>query len=248
MSDIIAHPVVARDAWLEARRSLLADEKALTRQQDALNESRRRLPWVRMEKDYRFDTAGGPKTLSQLFDGRSQLIIYHFMFAPGWEAGCVGCSFLADHIEGANQHLKQHDVTLIAVSRASLREIEAYRARMGWQFTWVSSNGSDFNRDFGVSFTDEDRARGDARYNFGTIAPDMDELPGISVFYKDEQGAVFHTYSAYARGDERSLGAYMFLDIAPKGRNENGPHHNLMDWVKRHDEYAGAAPAQECCS
>lgn len=241
-------PIVSRDAWLEARRALLEDEKALTRQQDALNASRQRLPWVRIERNYTFDTTGGTKTLAGLFDGRSQLVIYHFMFGLDWDAGCTGCSFLADHIDGANQHLRHHDVTLIAVSLAPLAKLQAYRARMGWRFDWVSSGGSSFNHDFGVSFTDAERASGEKRYNFGTLAPEMDELPGTSVFTKDETGAVFHTYSAYARGDERSLGAYMFLDITPKGRNENGPHRNLMDWVKRHDEYAGASPAGGCCA
>ena len=245
---MVQPPIVSRDTWLEARRALLDQEKALTRQQDALNAARQRLPWVRIERDYAFETAAGTKTLAALFDGRSQLITYHFMFGPDWDAGCTGCSFLADHIDGANQHLRHHDVTLIAVSRAPLAKLLAYRARMGWRFDWVSSAGSSFNHDFGVSFTAAERASGEKRYNFGTIAPGMDELPGISVFAKDAAGAVFHTYSAYARGDERSLGAYMFLDITPNGRNENGPHGNLMDWVKRHDEYPVTQPASGCCA
>ena len=245
---MLQHPIVSRDAWLEARRALLDEEKALTRQQDALNAARQRLPWVRIERDYAFDSTGGTKTLAELFDGRSQLIAYYFMFGPDWDAGCTGCSFLADHIDGANQHLRHHDITLIALSRAPLAKLQAYRARMGWRFDWVSSAGSSFNHDFGVSFTKAERASGEKRYNFGTLAPEMDELPGTSVFAKDATGAVFHTYSTYARGDERSLGAYMFLDITPKGRNENGPHHNLMDWVKRHDEYAVTQPTGGCCA
>lgn len=244
---MLQHPIVSRDTWLKARRALLEEEKALTRQQDALNVSRQRLPWVRIERDYVFHTTVGAKTLAELFDGRSQLITYHFLFGPDWDAGCTGCSFLADHIDGANQHLRHHDVTLIAVSRAPLAKLQAYRARMGWRFDWASSAGSSFNHDYGVSFTEEERASGDKRYNSGTIAPEMDELPGISVFIKDDTGAVFHTYSAYARGDERSLGAYMFLDVTPNGRNENGPHHNLMDWVHRHDEYASATGEAGCC-
>jgi predicted dithiol-disulfide oxidoreductase (DUF899 family) len=179
--------------------------------------------------------------LAELFGGNSQLFVYHFMFGPDWEAGCVGCSFFADHIDGANLHLAQHDVTVVAVSRAPLAKIQAYKQRMGWHFPWVSSFGTDFNYDYHVSFTPEQRASGKLPYNFAMTDSTMDELPGSSVLFKDADGIVYHTYSAYARGDERGLGAYMFLDLTPKGRNENGPNGNLMDWVKRHDEYAAAA-------
>jgi predicted dithiol-disulfide oxidoreductase (DUF899 family) len=240
------HQVVTQGEWLEARRRLLAEEKALTEHRDRVNAARRNLPWVRVEKTYVFDTPRGRRTLAELFDGRSQLIVQHFMFGPDWEAGCTGCSFGADHIDGANQHIRQHDVTFVAVSRAPLDKLMAYKKRMGWQFDWVSSAGSDFNFDFNVSFTEADRAKGRVFYNFGEIDSTMDELPGVSVFYKDEKGEVFHTYSSYARGNEEVIGAYMLLDMTPLGRNETGPNGNLMDWVKRHDEYEGAAPAA-CC-
>ena len=232
-----SHPVVSRDEWTAARLALLTREKQLTQLQDTISAERRELPWVKVDKAYLFDTLDGQKSLAELFAGRSQLLVYHFMFGPDWDAGCVGCSFLADHLDGANLHLAQHDLTVVAVSRAPLGKLQAYRERMGWRFPWVSSAASDFNFDFAVSFRKEDLERGTAAYNFGTIVASMDENPGVSVFFKADDGTVFHTYSAYARGDERSLGAYMFLDFTPKGRNETGPHYNLMDWVKRHDEY-----------
>lgn len=238
--------IVSRDEWLSARKALLEKEKEFTRLQDQLNAERQALPWVRVEKEYVFEAPEGRKTLADLFGGRSQLYVYHFMFGPDWEAGCVGCSFFADHVDGPNQHLAHHDVTFVAISRAPLAKILAYQKRMGWRFDWVSSHGSDFNYDYHVSFTEDDRAKGKVYYNFAMIDSTMDELPGVSVFCKDETGAVFHTYSAYARGDERGLGAYMFLDLTPRGRNENGPHRNLMDWVKRHDEYADAPAVATC--
>jgi len=242
------HPVVSQSEWLEARRKLLAEEKALSAQRDRVNEARRALPWVKIDKAYVFDTPQGKRTLADLFDGRSQLIVQHFMFGPDWEAGCLGCSFGADHIDGANQHLRHHDVTFVAVSRAPLDRLLAYKKRMGWKFDWVSSAGSDFNFDFNVSFTDADRAKGKVFYNFGEIDSTMDELPGVSVFYKDEQGNVFRTYSSYARGSEEVIGAYMLLDLTPLGRNETGPNGNLTDWVKRHDEYDDAATGASCCA
>lgn len=242
------HKIVSQSEWLEARRKLLAEEKALSAQRDRVNEARRALPWVKIDKTYVFDTPQGKRTLADLFDGRSQLIVQHFMFGPDWEAGCLGCSFGADHIDGANQHLKHHDVTFVAVSRAPLAKLLAYKKRMGWKFDWVSSAGSDFNFDFNVSFTDADRARGKVFYNFGEIDSTMDELPGVSVFYKDEQGNVFRTYSSYARGSEEVIGAYMLLDLTPLGRNETGPAGNLTDWVKRHDEYDDAATGTSCCA
>ncbi len=238
--------IATREEWLEARKALLAEEKALTRMQDRIAEQRRALPWVRVDKTYAFDTPQGRCTLAELFDGRSQLVVYHFMFAPDWDAGCLGCSFFADHIDGPNRHLAHHDVTLVCASRAPLDKIEAYKRRMGWRFPWVSSAGSDFNYDFGVSFTEDGIAAGKVTYNFEETDPGgMTDLPGLSVFAKDAEGAVFHTYSAYGRGDERGLGAYMFLDLTPKGRNETGPNFNLTDWVRRHDEYPGAAPRRD---
>jgi len=235
------NPIVPREEWLAARKRLLVKERELTHALDALSAERRELPWVRVEKEYHFDTPEGSRTLADLFDGRSQLIVYHFMFAPGWQAGCVGCSFLGDHVDGANLHLANHDVSWVAVSRAPLSDLEAYRKRMGWRFKWVSSSGSDFNYDYHVSFRKDDVAKGKVYYNYEMIDAQGEDLHGISVFVKDEAGAVFHTYSSYARGDERALGAYAFLDITPKGRNETGPMQNLTDWVRRHDEYNNAA-------
>jgi predicted dithiol-disulfide oxidoreductase (DUF899 family) len=240
------HQIVSLENWIGARKELLLREKELTRMQDEVNELRRALPWVKVEKNYLFDTADGKRSLAQLFDGRSQLIVYHFMFAPGWAAGCLGCSFFADHVDGANIHIAHHDVSFVAVSRAPLAEIDAYRKRMGWRFKWVSSYGTDFNTDYHVSFTKEDLEKGPTYYNFEVREPQSEgEAPGISVFFKDESGTVFRTYSAYARGDERGLGAYMFLDLTPNGRNETGPNYNLTDWVKRHDEYESGS-ATEC--
>jgi len=233
------HLIVSREEWIAARKALLSQEKEVTAAFDRLNEERRKLPWVRIDKEYVFDAPNGKMTLVDLFEGRSQLFVYHFMFAPGWKAGCVGCSFFGDHIDGANLHLPHHDVTFVAVSRATLPEIEAYKQRMAWRFNWVSSHGSDFNYDFHVSFREDELARGKVFYNYAMVDATIEELPGTSVFLKDESGTVFHTYSTYARGDERGLGAYMMLDLTPKGRNETGPNFNLMDWVKRHDEYGG---------
>jgi predicted dithiol-disulfide oxidoreductase (DUF899 family) len=229
------HQIVSREEWLEARKALLVKEKQATRLRDALNAERLALPWVRVEKAYRFATPAGEKSLAELFAGRSQLIVYHFMFGPEWRAGCPGCSFLADHLDGALPHLEHHDVTLTAVSRAPLDRIEAYRRRMGWRFPWVSSYGSDFNADYGVSFSEGDLAKGSVVYNFTEIASAAanDELPGLSAFVKNEAGDVFHTYSSYARGPEEMIGALMILDRSPKGRNEK----TTMDFVRRHDEY-----------
>lgn len=233
------HPVVSREEWLEARRALLAKEKEFTHLRDKVNAARLALPWERVDKPYSFDTPEGRKTLAELFDGRSQLVVYHFMLGPEWEAGCTGCSFLADHIDGALPHLVNHDVTMIAVSRAPLDRIEAYKRRMGWRFPWVSSHGSDFNFDFHVSFTPEALAKGSVYYNYEMIPREQahDELPGLSAFYKDERGEVFHTYSSFARGGEELIGTLMILDRAPLGRNEQ----TVMDWVRRHDEYKAPA-------
>jgi len=234
------HDVVSEQDWLSARRTLLEREKALTRLQEQVTAARQALPWVKIAKTYTFDTPQGRKTLAELFDGRSQLVVYHFMYGPQMKTGCVGCSFLADHVDGANQHLKHHDVTFIAVSRAPLATLEAYKTRMGWKFPWVSSEGGDFNYDFHVSFTRDELAKGEVFYNFEmTKNETMEDLHGTSVFFKDKDGRIYHTYSAYARGDERSLGTYMWLDITPKGRDE-GEGGNLTDWVRRHDEYEDA--------
>ena len=235
--------IVSHEEWIAARKELLSKEKELTQLQDDVSGRRRAMPWVKVDKEYAFDTPNGKKTLAQLFDGRSQLVVYHFMFGPGWKAGCVGCSFFSDHVDGPNQHLSHHDVTFVAVSRAPLPELEAYKQRMGWRFNWISSSASDFNYDFHVSFTKEEMAKGKVYYNFEMTDATTEELHGMSVFFKDDDGNVFHTYSSYARGDERSLGTYMFLDLTPKGRNE-GPKGNLTGWVKRHDEYENGSIAK----
>jgi len=233
------HPVVDREEWLKARKALLLKEKEETRLRDAVRAARQTLPWVRVEKDYHFDTPKGRKSLAGLFDGRSQLMVYHFMLAPGWKAGCPGCSFLSDHVDGALPHLNNHDVTWTAVSRAPLSEIEAYKARMGWNFPWASSFGEDFNYDYHASFTKEQLAQGSVDYNFQKTPSERanDELPGLSAFYKNRQGEVFHTYSSYARGAEEIIGTLMILDRAPLGRNETG----TLSFVRRHDEYQNAA-------
>jgi predicted dithiol-disulfide oxidoreductase (DUF899 family) len=229
--------VVSREEWIVARKQLLAKEKELTRLRDQVSQERRELPWVKIEKDYVFEGPDGKETLADLFGGRSQLFVKHFMFGPEWEEGCVGCSFEVDHIEGALVHLDHHDVTYVAISRAPLARMEAFKKRMGWRFKWVSSYGSDFNFDYHVSFTKEDLARGKVDYNYRLIDTSIDELSGISVFYKDEAGEIFHTYSTYARGAEELLSTYIVLDLTPKGRNETGPSHDLTDWVRHHDKY-----------
>ncbi|OJU83225.1 MAG: thioredoxin [Shinella sp. 65-6] len=239
------HEIVSRQAWLAARKALLALEKEETKLRDRVRAERLALPWVKVDKAYTFDTPQGRRTLAELFDGRSQLIVYHFMYGPDWDAGCPGCSFMADHIDGMLPHLNNHDVTMIAASRAPLEKLEAYRKRMGWKFPWVSSHGSDFNFDYHVSFTKEELASGKVMDNYReTDAADAhDELPGLSAFFKDGEGTVYHTYSDYARGGEEALGTLMILDRAPKGRNETG----TLSFVRRKDEYAGAQKAQSCC-
>jgi len=230
------HEVVSEAQWIEARRALLAEEKAWTRERDRLAEKRRTLPWVKVEKDYVFQSADGPVTLSDLFDGRSQLIVYHFMFGPEWEEGCPGCSLLSDQVDGARQHFEHDDVSFVAISRAGIEKLLTYRKRMGWSFRWVSSATSDFNFDFHVSFPKGSREQG-VFYNFEQRPdPQVDELSGVSVFYKDDDGTIYHTYSSYGRGNETALAVYHWLDVAPKGRNET-KNGNLTDWVKRHDRY-----------
>jgi predicted dithiol-disulfide oxidoreductase (DUF899 family) len=226
------HQIVTRDEWLAARKAHLRNEKALTRMRDLVAAERRALPWVKVEKDYVFDTPDGRKTLADLFDGRSQLIIHHFMFAPDWDAGCPSCSLEADHAEGAIVHLENHDVAYVRVSRAPLEKLAAYRKRMGWKAKWVSSYGSDFNYDFHVSFTREQLEHGKVEYNYGLV-DGYDELPGVSVFRKDQDGQVFHTYSTYARGLDAILGGNHYLDLTPKGRADG----DYPDWPRRHDEY-----------
>jgi len=230
------HKVVPRDEWLAARRHLLAEEKEFTRIRDRLSEERRALPWERVDKDYVFEGPEGKQSLAQLFDGRRQLIVYHFMFAPEAEVPCKSCSFWADNFNGIIAHLNQRDVTFVAISRAPLPKLQAFAKRLGWTFTWLSSGGSDFNYDYNVSFRPEDLASGTAIYNYGPTEMQMADLPGISVFFKDEEGAVFHTYSCYARGVDMLNTAYHYLDLVPKGRDEDGLPHT-MAWVNFRDLY-----------
>jgi predicted dithiol-disulfide oxidoreductase (DUF899 family) len=229
-----AHTVVSHDAWLDARRRLLLKEKELTRLRDRLSEERRALPWERVDKPYVFDGPTGRETLPELFEGRGQLIVYHFMFAPDWDAGCPHCSRWADNFNGILVHLNQRDVTMVAISRAPYAKLAAYKERMGWRFKWLSSFGSDFNFDFNVSFRPEDVEKGRAVYNYTVQDPGESDREGVSVFYKDAGGTVFNTYSAYARGIDMLSVDYHYLDITPKGRDEGGrgPY-----WVRRHDEY-----------
>lgn len=237
--DSIAKPkIVGADEWLRARKELLAEEKALTRQRDAVDRKRRELPWTEVKKEYVFEGPEGKVTLAELFEGRSQLIVSHFMFGPDWKEGCVGCSFRSDHVDGTLAHLEHHDVSLVTVSRAPINEIEPFKERMGWRFKWVSSFGSDFNYDFGVSY--EPNESGKVVYNYVESDFLSEEMSGLSVFYKDEAGRIFHTYSTYGRGDEMVDTTYMYLDITPKGRNETGPRGNLTDWVRHHDRYDAA--------
>jgi predicted dithiol-disulfide oxidoreductase (DUF899 family) len=230
------HKVISREEWLDARRGLLAKEKEFTRLRDQLSQARRELPWVKIEKDYLFDGPNGKETLSDLFEGRSQLIIYHFMYGPDWEEGCPSCSFWADNFNGIGIHLNHRDITLIAVSRAPLDQLEAYKARMGWSFKWVSSLGNDFNFDYQVSFTPEQVEKGEMIYNYRPGGFSGEEAPGISIFYKNEQGEVFHTYSCYSRGLDMLNGAYHYMDLAPKGRDEDDLPYT-MAWLRRHDQY-----------
>lgn len=240
---MLPNPTVSRDEWLDARKALLAREKEVTRALDRLRAERRALPWVRVEKRYAFDTPEGRATLADLFDGRSQLAVYHFMLAPGSDHICDGCAFLSDHVDAARMHFEHADLSFAAVSRAPLEQIERVKRRMGWRFRWVSSAGDGFNYDFGVSFTPEQVASGAVGYNYGTTPYAAEDLHGVSVFFKAEDGGVFHTYSTYARGAELLSGAFNWLDLAPKGRNER----TIMDWVRLHDEYDDAPAAAGCC-
>jgi len=235
LSEMNPSKIVSKAEWLVARKDLLTREKELTRLRDELSRHRRELPWVKIDKEYVFDGPDGRETLADLFDGHSQLMVYHFMLGPGWEEGCKSCSYLADHFDGANWHLPHRDVTFVVVSRAPLSEIEPFKKRMGWRFKWVSSHRSDFNFDYRVSFTKDEEANGKVNYNYETTKFRDDEMPGLSVFYKNEDGDIFHTYSTYARGLENLVGTYSFLDLVPKGRDENSD--STMDWVRRHDDY-----------
>jgi len=227
--------IVSNAEWVEARKEFLAKEKEFTRQRDELSRQRRELPWEVVNKPYAFDGPKGRETLGDLFGGRSQLIVYHFMMGPGWKEGCASCSYLADHFDGAAIHLANRDVTLAVVSRAPFAEIQAFQKRMGWKFKWVSSFGSDFNYDYQVSSTPEELAKGEVYYNYGMTTFPAEERPGASVFYKHADG-IFHTYSSYARGLDILLGTYNFLDLAPKGRDEDGLAFT-MSWVRHHDKY-----------
>jgi predicted dithiol-disulfide oxidoreductase (DUF899 family) len=229
------HKVVSQDEWLAARKAHLAEEKALTRQRDELAQKRRELPWVKVDKNYVFDGPDGKVSLADLFAGRSQLIIYHFMFDPAWSQGCKSCSFVADHYNPAIIHLEHRDVTMVTVSKAPIDKLEAFRKRIGWSFKWVSSFNNNFNRDFGVSFTEQELSSGKSVYNYVAKPYPIKELPGISVFVKDEAGDIFHTYSSYARGLDIFLTTYQLLDIVPKGRDEEGLPG--MAWLRHRDRY-----------
>lgn len=230
------HEVVASKEWIASRRELLKKEKEFTKLRDELSRQRRELPWEKVGKEYVFDGPNGKESLASLFAGRSQLIVYHFMFGPGWEQGCPSCSFLSDHLDGSLVHLANRDVTLVVVSRAPLAQIEAFKKRMGWRFRWVSSFGNDFNRDYHVSFTKEEMAKGKVFYNYDMVEFPSEEAPGASVFYKNGAGEIFHTYSAYARGLDILVGTYNYLDLGPKGRDEDGLAYT-MAWVRHHDRY-----------
>lgn len=237
--------IATREDWLAARKALLAKEKAATRQLDAIRAERRQLPWVKIGKPYVFEGPDGTCTLAGLFEGRSQLAVYHFMLAPGSDRICPGCAFLSDHIGAARQHFEQADLSFAAISRAPYSEIAPVKRRMGWTFPWVSSHGTDFNYDFGVSFRKEDIGSGRAAYNFGTqTIRSGEDMHGTSIFAKDQHGTVYHTYSAYGRGDENVLGAFAWLDLTPKGRNETG---GTMSWVRLHDEYKRTPGSASCC-
>ena len=243
------HPVAERADWLAQRRALLAREKELTHLSDQVARERRALPWVRLDKTYTVDTPAGRRTLADLFEGRRQLMVQHFMLAPGWEQGCKSCSFMADNLVGAKIHLEHRDLTVVLVSRAPLAEIERFRRRMGWDFTWASAHDGDFNLDFAVSFPPASRVDGEVFYNYGMTAFPQEEAPGISFFYKDDAGAVFHTYSTFGRGVEAMMGTtYELLDMAPRGRDEDALAYT-MEWVRHHDRYEdGPAPAASCCA
>ena len=228
------HRIVPHDQWLAARRDFLAKEKEFTRLRDELSRQRRDLPWEKVEKNYVFDGPDGKESLGDLFAGKSQLIVYHFMFDPSWDAGCKSCSFWADNFERLPVHLKHRDISLVAISRAPLAKLQAYGRRLDWAFKWVSSGSNDFNYDYRVYFTPEEFEKGEIDYNYGKVRYPVNDLPGISVFYKDPSGAIFHTYSCYARGLDMMNSAYHYMDLTPKGRDEG---EGIMAWLRRNDEY-----------
>ena len=231
-----SNDIVSREAWIAARERHLVKEKEFTKARDALSADRRALPWCRVDKDYMFDGPQGRESLTDLFAGRGQLIVYHFMYGPDWDEGCPSCSYLADHFDGAIVHLNHRDVTLVTASRAPLEKLEAYKKRMGWRFKWVSSLGSDFNHDYHISFAEDDMAKGEVYYNYRNTTFPASEAPGLSVFRKGDNGKIFHTYSSYGRGLDMLIGAYNWLDLVPKGRDE--AHLGFtMEWVRRHDSY-----------
>jgi predicted dithiol-disulfide oxidoreductase (DUF899 family) len=259
-SEKMAAKVVSKAEWLAARKELLTKEKEFTRLRDELSRRRREMPWEKVDKNYVFEGSTGKQTLAELFDGRSQLVVYHFMFGPGWKEGCPSCSFLADTFDGARVHMAQRDITFAVVSRATRPEIETFQKRMGWKFPWFSSFGSDFNPDYQVSASKDEVATGKVYYNYDLTEFPSEERPGLSVFYKNEAGEIFHTYSAYARGLDILLTAYNYIDLTPKGRNEDGLSFP-MAWVRHHDRYSdsrlfdarklAAAPSKAdgtCCS
>ncbi|MBN8548348.1 MAG: DUF899 domain-containing protein [Deltaproteobacteria bacterium] len=230
-----AHPIVSREAWLKARKAHLAREKAFTKERDALSAERRELPWVKIDKQYVFDGPNGKVNFAELFDGRSQLLVYHFMFDPEWTQGCKSCSLVADHYNPSVIHLHHRDVTMVTISRAPIEKLLAFRKRMGWTFPWFSSLHCDFNQDFNVSFTEQELASDSTIYNYESRPYPISELPGMSVFRKDSDGSIYHTYSTYARGLDMFLGVYHLLDITPKGRDEGEAPD--MSWVRHHDRY-----------
>ena len=242
------HPKVVSPAEaFAARKAFLLEEKAFTKARDALARKRRELPWTRVEKSYVFDSSTGPKSLADLFAGRRQLIVQHFMFAPDWDEGCVGCSFSSDHVDGAIPHIQARDASFVAVSRAPLEKLLRYKERMGWKFEWVSSGAGEFNYDFCVSFRESDIEAERAVYNYAPLTFEISDLSGVSAFLRDPSGGIFHTYSTFGRGDEMMMTAYMYIDLLPKGRAEEG----LADpssWWRRHDDYAAAPIAAPCCS
>jgi predicted dithiol-disulfide oxidoreductase (DUF899 family) len=253
--------IVSEEQWIESRKALLAKEKQLTRLHDELARERRELPWIRVEKNYTFDAPQGKVSLADLFGGHSQLLVYHFMFGPDWKEGCPSCSYVCDHLNGAVPHLAARDVSLVMISRAPLPKIEAFKKRMGWRFPWVSSNANDFNHDYGVYFTPQEMAQGKVNYNYTMQPFPGNEAPGASVFYKDKDGKIFHTYSTYGRGLDSFVTAYTLLDLVPKGRDEDNLPFSMI-WVRHHDKYASgelldkdrpywpkvaAAEASSCC-
>lgn len=246
MSHLEEHTVVPYEAWFEAHRSHLEKEKAFSKYREALAAERRALPWLKITNDYVFETEHGPRSLSDLFEGRSQLIVYHFMLAPGSDHRCLGCSFLADHIDATVMHVSHQDIAFVVASRAPLAEILPYKHRMGWRFNWVSSGAGDFNYDFQVSFTPEQIASKKVMFNFHERPVGGEDRSGASIFFKSESGEIFQTFAVRGRGGEHLIGTYGYLDLLPKGRPENGPDGTLSDWVRLHDEYAAVADKQ-CC-